>query len=48
MATTPGQRMILFASAGLLAGGENFERAAVIERAIQANVMINGLDARGL
>jgi VWFA-related protein len=48
MAAAPGQRVILLASPGFVASQENFTRNEIVDRAIKANVTINGLDARGL
>lgn len=48
MAATPGQRVILLASPGFISTQENTTRNEIVDRAIKANVIINGLDARGL
>jgi len=48
MATMPGQRIILLASAGFLTPTQQIEKIEVMDRAIKANVVIGTLDARGL
>jgi VWFA-related protein len=48
MAATPGQRVIILASAGFIAPGMEQEKADVMDRAIRANITLNTLDARGL
>lgn len=48
MAAAPGQRVIVLASSGFVATEEGMTRNEIIDRAIKANVTINGLDARGL
>lgn len=48
MSAVPGQRVVLLASPGFVTGQENMLRNDVIDKAIKANVTINGLDARGL
>jgi VWFA-related protein len=48
MATMPGERMILLASAGFITPLETQEKADLMDRAIKANVVIGTLDARGL
>ena len=49
MAATPGQRSIVYVSAGFyLDGNLRFRQNEVFDRAIKANVTINALDARGL
>jgi VWFA-related protein len=48
MAAMPGQRIILLASPGFISNQENTTRNDIVDRAIKANVIINGLDARGL
>jgi VWFA-related protein len=48
MAAAPGQRVILLASPGFVATEDNMTRNEIVDRAIKANVTINGLDARGL
>jgi len=48
MAATPGQRVIILASAGFITPGMEQEKADVMDRAIRANITLNTLDARGL
>lgn len=48
MARQNGARMILLASSGFMSGTLEFDQDQVIDRALQANVVINSLDAKGL
>ncbi len=48
MATMPGQRIILLASAGFITPLMEQEKTELMDRAIKANVVIGALDARGL
>jgi len=48
MAAMPGQRIIVLISPGFLTSQVTQEKSDVMDRAIKANVLINGLDARGL
>jgi VWFA-related protein len=48
MAATPGQRVIILASAGFIAPGREQDKADIMDRAIRANITLNTLDARGL
>jgi VWFA-related protein len=49
LATAPGQRSLVLISDGFLLLDEHRpEEMSLIERAIRANVIVNGLDARGL
>jgi VWFA-related protein len=48
MSGMPGQRIILLVSPGFITPSEQTEKMDVLDRAIHGNVMINGLDARGL
>jgi len=44
----PGQRIIVLISPGFIASEQTQEKSDVLDRAIKANVVINGLDSRGL
>jgi len=48
MANLPGQRMILVTSAGFLTGFRETDMDRLMAKALQAEVVINTLDARGL
>jgi VWFA-related protein len=48
MSGMPGQRIIILVSPGFLTPSEQTEKTDVLDRAIHSNVVINGLDARGL
>ncbi len=48
MAKLPGKRVVLMASSGFLSGTLEAEREEVINRALQGDVVINSLDAKGL
>jgi VWFA-related protein len=48
MAAMPGQRIVIVVSPGFLATQQSQEKNDILDRAIKANVVINGLDARGL
>lgn len=48
MSGMPGQRIILLVSPGFITPTEQSEKMDVLDRAIKGNVLINGLDARGL
>jgi VWFA-related protein len=47
-ALLPGQRSVIFVSPGFLSNLLEFEIAAVAERALRSNVVVNTLDPRGL
>lgn len=44
----PGSRVLLMVSAGFLSGLMDTDRAAAIDRAIHAGIVINALDAKGI
>jgi VWFA-related protein len=48
LAKLPGQRVLLLASSGFLAGTLEYEQNRIIDRALAAGVVINALDAKGL
>jgi VWFA-related protein len=48
MLTVPGQRTIVLASPGFITPKREYDVYSVIDRAVQANIIINALDARGL
>jgi hypothetical protein len=48
MSGMPGQRTIILISPGFITPLEQSEKMDVLDRAIHGNVLINGLDARGL
>jgi hypothetical protein len=48
MSGMPGQRIIILVSPGFITPSEQTEKMDVLDRAIKGNVLINGLDARGL
>jgi VWFA-related protein len=48
MALLPGQRGVVIVSSGFLTERLQRELTEIIDRALRANVIINGLDARGL
>jgi len=48
MSVLPGQRSIVLVSPGFLFPGHELDLSDIIDKATRANVMINGLDARGL
>jgi VWFA-related protein len=48
VATMPGKRMLLIASSGFVSGDVSPQEDAIIEEALQAAVVINALDAKGL
>jgi VWFA-related protein len=48
MSGMPGQRTIIIVSPGFITPSEQTEKMDVLDRAIHGNVLINGLDARGL
>lgn len=48
MATMPGQRLIVLASAGFITPEQQDEKTEILDRAIKANVVIGAIDARGL
>ncbi len=48
MASLPGQRSIVLVSSGFFAEGLMFDLQEVIDRALRLNVVVSGLDSRGL
>ncbi len=48
MVAMPGQRSVVFMSPGFLTTTHEYDELRVVDRAAQANVFINTLDARGL
>jgi len=48
MATLPGQRSIVWVTPGFMTQQLQFEVSEIIDRALRSNVIINGLDSRGL
>ncbi|MGO9272730.1 MAG: VWA domain-containing protein [Terriglobia bacterium] len=48
MATLPGQRSIVWVSPGFMTHQLEFRLSEIIDRALRSNVIINGLDSRGL
>jgi VWFA-related protein len=48
MSGLPGQRIVIMISPGFITPSEQSEKMDVLDRAIHGNVLINGLDARGL
>lgn len=48
MSALPGQRILVLISPGFLAPEHEYEYGNVIDRALQSQVIINSLDARGL
>ena len=48
LARMKGTRVILMASSGFLSGKLEWEQDQIVEKALQANVVINSLDAKGL
>jgi len=48
MAAMPGERNIVFVSPGFFSENLQFEKSGIIDRALNAHVVINSLDSRGL
>src|SRR5208282_444384 len=48
MAALPGQRSVIFVSAGFFTETLRYELSQIADRALRANVILNALDARGL
>lgn len=48
MGGMPGQRLVVMISPGFIATQRTQEKSDIMDRAIKGNVVINGLDARGL
>jgi VWFA-related protein len=44
----PGQRTVVFVSPGFITPGLDYESTEIIDRAVQSQIAINSLDARGL
>ena len=48
ISVTPGQRTIVLASPGFLVPEQQFELQDVVDRALQSNIVVNSIDARGM